>query len=96
TLNAALLYRYLYQAKVYAPQPGWSRYMVRLLLANGAMVGILWLFVPQLIEWFDMRHLYRALHLSGWITLAMVVYVGCLWTSGIRLRDFTIQVMGES
>jgi putative peptidoglycan lipid II flippase len=88
-LNAALLYRGLRQKEIYAPQPGWSKFFVRLLAAV-VLMGLAGWFGAQQFDWLGMRHhaLLRAGALFLVIGGCVLVYFGTLFALGFRVRDF--------
>ncbi|MEN8216048.1 MAG: murein biosynthesis integral membrane protein MurJ [Pseudomonadota bacterium] len=85
-LNAGLLYRGLRTEGVFQPQPGWRRFLLRIAMASGCMVLLLWWGSGPLDIWLNMGTLERALHLSGWIVAALVVYFASLVIFGFRLH----------
>jgi putative peptidoglycan lipid II flippase len=88
-LNAALLYRGLRQKGIYAPQPGWSRFFVRLAVAV-TLMGVVGWFAAQQFDWLGMRGhgILRAGALFLVIGGCVLVYFGTLFALGFRLRDF--------
>ncbi|WP_426170598.1 murein biosynthesis integral membrane protein MurJ [Pseudoduganella sp. R-34] len=88
-LNAALLYRGLRAKGIYAPQPGWPKFLARLLLAV-VLMGLAGWFGAQQFDWLAMRHhaFLRAGALFLVIGACVVVYFGTLFALGFRLRDF--------
>lgn len=96
TLNAGLLMWTLTKQNIYQPLSGWPLYLSRLLFASGLMAMVLWFFAPPLAEWSQMRISGRAIQLGLWISVSVVVYLGALWGSGLRLRDFKVQAIGEA
>jgi len=88
-LNAALLYRGLRAKGIYAPQPGWPKFLVRLLVAV-VLMGLAGWFGAQQFDWLGMRHhaLLRGGALFLVIGACVVVYFGTLFALGFRVRDF--------
>ncbi len=88
-LNAALLFRGLRQKGIYAPQPGWPKFFVRLLVAV-VLMGVVGWFGAQQFDWLGMRGhaLLRAGALFLVIGGCILVYFGTLFALGFRLRDF--------
>lgn len=89
-LNAALLYVLLRRQGLYRPQPGWGRFLVKLLLALLVMGGGLWLMQHQ--TWWPLNW-----HAHGWVKVAqlgalvaggMALYFGALLALGFRPRHF--------
>ncbi|KQZ43768.1 murein biosynthesis integral membrane protein MurJ [Duganella sp. Root1480D1] len=88
-LNAALLYRGLRAKGIYAPQPGWPKFLGRLLAAV-VLMGLAGWFGGQQFDWLGMRHhaFLRAGALFLVIGGCVVVYFGTLFALGFRVRDF--------
>ncbi len=86
TVNAGLLLRGLRSRGVYVPEVGWRRLFGQVVMATSVMaVTLLWL-VPGLEYWFDLSLPGRLLVLSCWLLLAVLLYVGTLWLTGLRPR----------
>lgn len=86
-LNLALLWRWLKRAGVYQPQPGWPRFLLRLLLACLAMsaavvVGLHW--APDFTK---VAFASRALWLGLLVTGGAGVYAVAMLVLGFRLRE---------
>ena len=86
-LNAGLLLRGLLKDGVFVWQPGWSKCLLRMLLANGAMIGLLLLLVGAPEQWlaYDLwqRVMQMALLVGGGAGLYLLVLV----LLGMRPRD---------
>lgn len=87
-LNALLLYTGLRRIGVYAPQPGWKLFMLRVLLAVVVMVLVLLWLMGSNEQWLAMRALNKAGHLAVLVVAGGAVYLVTLLALGIRLRDF--------
>ncbi len=85
-VNSGLLFRRLKQSGVFAAQPGWGRFVLRLLFANGAMGAALWWACAPLTEWFAWEASLRAINLAGLVALGIGVYFFALWMVGVRPR----------
>lgn len=88
-LNAALLFRGLRRAGVYAPQPGWGPFTLKTALAAGAMSAALWLGAGEGAWWLGASAQARVARLAGLVALGVGVYGACLAAFGFRLRDFS-------
>lgn len=87
-LNAGLLLRGLLQERVFVWQAGWGRFVLQMLLANGAMAFFLFWYQGALLDWVQLDLLARAWGLA-WLCLGgMGIYFVCLFASGLRLRHF--------
>lgn len=90
--NALLLFAGLWRRRVFMPQPGWGRFVVRLTLGLLAMTA--WLgWVRYAIDWQQGADLWltRALLLAGVIAGAAAIYFAALWLLGFRTRDFGLR-----
>jgi putative peptidoglycan lipid II flippase len=87
-LNAALLYRGLRRRGIYAPQPGWGGFALRLMAALAVMGGVLWLVAGETATWFARSGLERAPWLAGTIAAGAASYFAALFVLGMRPRDF--------
>jgi putative peptidoglycan lipid II flippase len=85
-VNAGLLYRGLRKQGVYQPLKGWVAYGMRLLLANGAMVGVLLSSFYVVSGWSAMTVWERVATLSIICVAGLLAYLVVLWVSGLRLR----------
>lgn len=87
-LNAALLYWQLRKRRLYEPQPGWTVFLVKLLLAVAAMAVVLLVLLHWLPDWHIGGMLQRFLRLGAVIVAGIITYFGVLALLGFRLRDF--------
>ena len=87
-LNASLLYWQLRKQKIFQPQPGWSSFLVRLIIAvvmmAAALVGMLWV-MP---EWATGNMAWRLLRLAGVCAVGGGVFFLVLAVLGFRIKDF--------
>ena len=86
--NAWLLWRYLRRAGLHRPQPGWGRYLLRMLLACLAMALAVLALRGWVGEWVVLADWRLRV---GWLLLAVaagaVTYVAALLAMGMRPRD---------
>lgn len=87
-LNAALLYRGLRRHDIYAPQPGWLPFILKLCAAIAVMAAGLWFGMGNESAWLQKNTLGRTIHLSWLVPLGATAYFATLWLLGFRLRDF--------
>jgi putative peptidoglycan lipid II flippase len=87
-INALLLYIGLRRRKVYAPQPGWLRFMLQIATALAVMGAALWFSSGAAETWTARGSASRVLHLSMIVVLGVVSYFGMLFALGLRPRDF--------
>lgn len=94
-LNVILLWALLYKRDIYKLQPGWGRFGLQLLVANGALCAFLWWSAAPIVTWLSWHWQQRALHILLIGISAIAVYLGSLWFSGMRPRDLKAQVALE-
>ncbi|MCL2524875.1 MAG: murein biosynthesis integral membrane protein MurJ [Betaproteobacteria bacterium] len=87
-LNAALLYRGLRRHGIYAPQPGWLPFCLKLCAAIAVMAACLWFAMGSADAWLQNSAAGRTMHLSWLVPLGVTAYFSTLWLLGFRLRDF--------
>jgi putative peptidoglycan lipid II flippase len=86
-LNLAMLWRALGRDGIYAREPGWGRFCLRLLLASGVMVGVLVVGMPLCADWFHIGWIARVVQLTLLICAGGLSYLGVLFAMGFRVRD---------
>ncbi len=91
-LNAGLLYRRLRRDGIYAPQPGWQTFTLKVLVALAAMGAALWFAMGAEAWWIGATGASRVVALCGLVGLGITVYFGTLWVLGFRPRDFARRV----
>ncbi|MCK2127544.1 murein biosynthesis integral membrane protein MurJ [Thauera aromatica] len=87
-LNAGLLFRGLRRRAIYAPQPGWSVFALKLLAALAVMGAVLWFGSGAEARWVQIGGLERGLRLAAIVTAGALAYFATLFALGFRLRDF--------
>lgn len=87
-LNAGMLYRGLRRLDIYHPQPGWTGFILKLLLALLVMAGVLWFGMGREAAWLQASFTQRIIHLAWLVPLGATAYFATLWTFGFRLSDF--------
>ena len=87
-LNAAMLYRGLRKHNIFAPQPGWFKFTLKLALAMLVMGGTLWVLMGTEASWFESSMLERLTRLAWLVPLGAGSYFATLWILGFRLGDF--------
>lgn len=85
-LNAGLLYYTLRKKAIYQPTPGWGSFFLRMLLANSALVVLLYWLTPADNTWINWSGWYRFSVLIGLIGASMIVYFVALAACGVRLK----------
>ncbi len=90
-LNAGLLLKILQQQKIYTPEPGWRRFLLRLLVANGVMAGLLVMGVADISQWAQQSLWERVGFLTLWVLAGAGSYLITLLVMGLRPRDLLLQ-----
>jgi len=88
-LNAALLYRHLRAQAIFSPQPGWTRFALKLLAAVGAMCVALHFAMGAPDWWLQATWQSRIPALAGLVALGAAVYAIALRALGFRLQQFS-------
>lgn len=86
--NAFLLYRWLRKHKVYWPAKGWGKVWLQVIVANSAMLAVLWIGHYELEQWLNWSLSERIMQLMLSIAVAIAVYFSCLFALGVRKRNF--------
>ncbi|MFG8879360.1 murein biosynthesis integral membrane protein MurJ [Pseudomonas aeruginosa] len=88
-LNAGLLYWQLRKQRLYLPQPGWAKLLVKLVVAVLVMSAVLLATMHWLPAWEQGAMLERFLRLGLLVVAGLLAYFGMLALLGFRLRDFS-------
>ncbi|MEY6762219.1 murein biosynthesis integral membrane protein MurJ [Kluyvera ascorbata] len=87
-LNAALLYWQLRKQKIFTPQPGWTAFLVRLVISvlvmSAALIGLM----HVMPEWSQGTMPYRLLRLLGVVVAGIVAYFASLAILGFKIKEF--------
>ena len=87
-LNAALLYWQLRKQKIFHPQPGWTAFLLRLVVAVVVMAAALWGLMQVMPAWEEGTMVWRLLRLALVCAAGGAVYFMMLALMGFRPRDF--------
>jgi putative peptidoglycan lipid II flippase len=93
-LNAFLLYSYLRKHNIYAPQPGWPAFALKVAVSVLAMAAALWFAMGPAAQWLAAGWQWKLGMLAGLVLLGVAVYGACLLAFGFRLRDFSMRSAG--
>jgi len=85
-INALLLWRGLRREGVYRPTPGWGVFLLRILLANAVMTGVLLWMAGDLDVWLQAPPLERALRLAASVAAGAGTYFLVLYVAGLRFH----------
>jgi putative peptidoglycan lipid II flippase len=88
-LNAGLLFWQLRSKRMYQPQPGWVRFLFKLVVAVLAMVAVLLALMHFMPAWEQGSMLLRLLRLGALVAAGAATYFGMLLLLGFRPRDFS-------
>ncbi len=91
-LNATMLWVMLQKSGAFEPQPGWGRFLFKLLVAVTLMALALHATDRWVGDWLAMPALTRMLHLAGVVVLGMAVYFSALGLLGFRPQHFMKRV----
>ncbi|MFQ6332608.1 murein biosynthesis integral membrane protein MurJ [Methylophilus sp. 3sh_L] len=91
-LNATLLWVTLQKTGAFQPQPGWTAFLAKLLVAVTVMAIVLHQVAIAFGEWLAMSPLTRIYHLVAIVLLGMFVYFAMLGLLGFKPKDFSRRV----
>lgn len=86
-VNAGLLYRGLSKERVFAFQPGWGLFIMRMLIANITMLALLVFFAADWQQWLEWSKLKQIAVILGLTFGGLTAYVAALAVCGLRLQD---------
>jgi putative peptidoglycan lipid II flippase len=87
-LNAWMLYHQLRRQQIFALQPGWGKFSLRLLAGLLLMGVVLWFASGNSESWLTETTWSRVVRLAVLVTVGAASYFAGLWVSGARLADF--------
>jgi putative peptidoglycan lipid II flippase len=88
-LNAGLLFWQLRKQQLFTPQPGWTKFLAKLVLAVLVMAAVLVGAMVLMPAWDEGEMLVRLLRLGALVAVGIAAYFGVLLLLGFRLRDFS-------
>ncbi|MGH8676724.1 MAG: murein biosynthesis integral membrane protein MurJ, partial [Burkholderiales bacterium] len=88
-INAGLLFWKLREHKVFAPQPGWTRFLTKVSVALVAMAAVLAWTGGAATYWLSVGTLERVARLSWVVAAGGASYFIVLWLLGFRVADFS-------
>jgi putative peptidoglycan lipid II flippase len=91
-IQVGLLYWLLRKQAVYKPEPGWYRYIAKIVVAALLMCLLLDYYVVDVSQWLAWGVLDRVAQLALWVFAGAACYILALWVMGMRLRDMTAQI----
>jgi putative peptidoglycan lipid II flippase len=93
SVNAALLLAFLRRRGIYAPQPGWAPFLLKLTVAVGVMASFLWFASGSAALWLSAPASERIARLATLVVVGAAAYFAVLWALGFRLRDFSARAV---
>jgi putative peptidoglycan lipid II flippase len=88
-LNAFLLYMMLRRQGIYAPQPGWVVFVLKVLASVVFMAIVLFTSMGEMGWWLGASWERKLPAVLGLVLLGSAAYGACLLAFGFRLRDFS-------
>jgi putative peptidoglycan lipid II flippase len=88
-LNAALLYLFLKRKGIYAPQPGWAAFLLKVAVAVTAMAAALYFAMGDARWWLAATWQGKVPAVIGLVLLGGACYGAVLLACGMRPRDFS-------
>jgi putative peptidoglycan lipid II flippase len=88
-LNAGLLYWQLRRKRIYLPQPGWAKFLAKLVLAVLVMAVVLLALMHYMPAWEEGGMPLRLLRLGVLVAAGASAYFAVLALLGFRPRDFS-------
>ncbi|MEA9976044.1 MULTISPECIES: murein biosynthesis integral membrane protein MurJ [unclassified Pseudomonas] len=92
-INAGLLFFQLRRQGLFQPQPGWTAFLSKLIVAVLVMSGVLLSLMHFMPAWDQGGMLERLLRLGALVGAGVVTYFGVLLLLGFRLKDFARKVI---
>lgn len=93
-LNVGILLTRLIREKAYTPRRGWRKFLVQLGISNLIMAFYLSWSVGTVAHWMSMGGGLRIMYLLMHVCFAALIYLACLWVSGMRMAQFRGQASG--
>ncbi len=88
-INAGLLYWQLRKHKLFEPQPGWTLFLIKLVVAVVVMSTVLLGLLYVMPAWDQGNMLARFSRLGLVVAAGVIAYFGVLAAFGFRIKDFT-------
>jgi len=76
---------------IFAPQPGWAAFIVKITAAVAPMAAALHFAMGTASWWLAAPWQHKVPAVAGLVTLGALVYLGLLYALGVRWRDFARQ-----
>jgi len=86
-LNALWLFLGLKKAGFYQAQTGWGIWIIRILVANSVMVGVIMIINPDISQWLVFSEWQRIYWMTMLVGAGVLSYASSLLLMGVRMRD---------
>jgi putative peptidoglycan lipid II flippase len=88
-LNALLLFWFLRKDRIYAAQPGWPVFVLKVAASVGFMAVVLFTTMGEARWWLQAGWQLKVPAILGLVALGTAAYAACLLAFGFRPRDFS-------
>jgi len=95
-INAALLFWLLRKYGFYVPQPGWARFVGKLIIAVACLGIVLFWLAGESSFWLNAGLWAKAARLGGVVVAGIIAYFTTLYLLGFRLADFNRRESGST
>lgn len=86
--NAGLLLLLMIRRRIFVPEKTWLPFMLRILTANLVLAVYLYFMSGDVADWLGREPLPRMLHLLQHTLTAIIIYLTCLYMTGLRFAQF--------
>jgi putative peptidoglycan lipid II flippase len=87
-VNCAILLALLIRRGNYQPSSGWLKFILQLLLANLTIVIYLFIMLGEMNLWLEQPAWLRLVSLMAHVLAAVLIYLLCLYFTGVSLKQF--------
>ncbi len=88
-LNSGILFYLLRKRGIYQPEPGWGKFLAKLVAALLVLGLTLWFGMGSEQSWLTSSGWARIGRLTGLVVMGVTVYFVVLWLLGFRVKDFS-------
>lgn len=93
-VNCGTLLFLLIKRGIFKLSPGWTKFLFQLFIANFLIAIYLYYIQGDVDFWFNLPRLHRILKLLLHVFVSFIIYIGALWTCGLRISQFRGQIKG--
>ncbi len=87
-INCGVLIYLLIHRNIFIPVLGWGKFLGQLFIANSALAIYLYCFAGEVGDWLARKALLRVGLLLLHVIIAALIYVICLYLSGMKISQF--------